>query len=64
MYFIEKSERPMSFSSKEFLNINKTLLLLRKIFLFLPDRIRVGWQRWKIGILSDYHQVFKNRTKY
>lgn len=42
----------MSFSSKEFLNINKTLLLLRKVFLFLPDRIRSGWQRGKIGILS------------
>ncbi|PKC73960.1 hypothetical protein RhiirA1_437238 [Rhizophagus irregularis] len=45
----QKSERPMSFSSKEFLNINKTLLLLRKVFLFLPDRIRSGWQRGKIA---------------
>ncbi|GES98608.1 ral GTPase-activating protein subunit alpha-2-like [Rhizophagus clarus] len=45
----QKSERPMSFSSKEFLNVNKTLLLLRKVFLFLPDRIRSGWQRGKIA---------------
>ena len=40
----------MSFTSKEFLNLNKTLLLLRKIFLFIPDRIRGGWQRKQIGI--------------
>ncbi|RIA78957.1 hypothetical protein C1645_841956 [Glomus cerebriforme] len=44
----------MSFSSKEFLNINKTLLLLRKVFLFLPDRIRVGWQRRKIAEMLSH----------
>ncbi|RIB08070.1 hypothetical protein C2G38_2045480 [Gigaspora rosea] len=49
----QKPDRPLTFSSKEFLNINKTLLLLRKIFLFLPDKIRVGWQRRQIAeILS------------
>ncbi|CAI2173211.1 18255_t:CDS:10, partial [Funneliformis geosporum] len=38
---------------KQFLNLNKTLFLLRKIFLFLPDKIRVGWQRKQIAeILS------------
>ncbi|RIA87709.1 hypothetical protein C1645_776672 [Glomus cerebriforme] len=49
----QKPDRSMSFTSKEFLNLNKTLLLLRKIFLFLPDRIRDGWQRKQIAeILS------------
>jgi hypothetical protein len=43
----------MSFSSKEFVNVNKTLLLLRKIFLFLPERIKAGWQRRKIGNLVN-----------
>ncbi|CAG8560430.1 13284_t:CDS:2 [Funneliformis mosseae] len=50
----QKSERPMSFSSKEFLNINKTLLLLRKVFLFLPERIRGGWQRRQIAEMLSH----------
>ncbi|GBB96125.1 hypothetical protein RclHR1_02690010 [Rhizophagus clarus] len=49
----QKSDRPSSFTSKEFLNLNKILLLLRKIFLFIPDRIRGGWQKKHIAnILS------------
>ncbi|CAB4411161.1 unnamed protein product [Rhizophagus irregularis] len=49
----QKTDRPSSFTSKEFLNLNKILLLLRKIFLFVPDRIRLGWQKKQIAnILS------------
>ncbi|CAG8501724.1 8669_t:CDS:10 [Funneliformis caledonium] len=49
----QKPDRSTPFTSKEFLNLNKILLLLRKIFLFLPDKIRVGWQRKQIAeILS------------
>ncbi|CAJ0835038.1 9335_t:CDS:10 [Entrophospora sp. SA101] len=37
-----RPDRPVSFSSKEYININKTLVLLRKIFLFLPDIIKTA----------------------
>ncbi|CAG8562842.1 11696_t:CDS:10 [Ambispora gerdemannii] len=50
----DKSDRPMSFSAKEFININKSLVLLRKIFLFLPDLIKNGWQRMYIAHIINH----------
>ncbi|KAI8367588.1 uncharacterized protein BYT42DRAFT_586812 [Radiomyces spectabilis] len=48
-----KSERPQSWSSKELVGLQKTLLLLRKIFLYVPELMRNGWQRQNIArILS------------
>jgi hypothetical protein len=46
---IDKSERPQSWNSKELVNLQKTLLLLRKIFLYTPELMRNGWQRHNIA---------------
>ncbi|KAI7868261.1 hypothetical protein BDF14DRAFT_1881054 [Spinellus fusiger] len=45
----QKSERPQSWNAKELVNLQKTLLLLRKIFLFVPELMRNGWQRKNIA---------------
>ncbi|KAI7855415.1 hypothetical protein BDC45DRAFT_568310 [Circinella umbellata] len=44
----QKSERPQSWSSKELVYLQKNLLLLRKIFLYVPELMRNGWQRKNI----------------
>ncbi|KAL9549835.1 hypothetical protein MBANPS3_005021 [Mucor bainieri] len=49
-----KSERPTSWNSKELVNLQKTLLLLRKIFLYVPELMRNGWQRHNIAIILTY----------
>lgn len=55
MYFItDKSERPQSWNSKELVNLQKTLLLLRKIFLYVPELMRNGWQRQNIATILSY----------
>ncbi|KAI8093558.1 uncharacterized protein BX664DRAFT_295379 [Halteromyces radiatus] len=49
----QRNERPQSWHSKELVSLQKTLLLLRKIFLFVPELMRNGWQRKNIAkILS------------
>ncbi|KAI9315823.1 hypothetical protein BX666DRAFT_257432 [Dichotomocladium elegans] len=54
MHHVEKikqrSERPQSWSSKEFVSLQKHLLLLRKMFLYVPELMRNGWQRKSIVI--------------
>ncbi|KAI8362756.1 hypothetical protein BD560DRAFT_178321 [Blakeslea trispora] len=49
-----KSERPQSWNSKELVNLQKTLLLLRKIFLYVPELMRNGWQRGNIAIILTH----------
>ncbi|CAO0796344.1 unnamed protein product [Mucor circinelloides] len=49
-----KSERPTSWNSKELVSLQKTLLLLRKIFLYVPELMRNGWQRHNIAIILTY----------
>ncbi|ORZ14187.1 hypothetical protein BCR42DRAFT_393825 [Absidia repens] len=49
----QRNERPQTWHSKELVSLQKTLLLLRKIFLFVPELMRNGWQRKNIAkILS------------
>lgn len=47
--FKQKPDRNNSLQSKEVLAVQKTLLLLRLIFLYLPDRMKSGWNRRPIG---------------
>ncbi|OBZ91240.1 Ral GTPase-activating protein subunit alpha-2 [Choanephora cucurbitarum] len=49
-----KSERPQSWNSKELVGLQKTLLLLRKIFLYVPELMRNGWQRSNIAIILTH----------
>jgi len=46
---IEKTDRPTSWNSKELTSLQKTLFLLRKMFLYVPELMRNGWQRQSIG---------------
>jgi hypothetical protein len=50
--FKQKPDRNNALQSKEVLAIQKTLLLLRLIFLYLPDRMKNGWHRRPIGELT------------
>ncbi|CAO3589976.1 unnamed protein product [Absidia cylindrospora] len=45
----QRNERPQTWHFKELVSLQKTLLLLRKIFLFVPELMRNGWQRKNIG---------------
>ncbi|ORX82164.1 hypothetical protein K493DRAFT_92663 [Basidiobolus meristosporus CBS 931.73] len=45
----KRSERPTSFNSKDMVTLIKILMLLRKLFLLLPDRIRDGWHQDEIA---------------
>ncbi|KAF9931791.1 Ral GTPase-activating protein subunit alpha-1 [Linnemannia zychae] len=47
--FKQKPDRNNTLQSKEVLAIQKTLLLLRLIFLYLPDRMKSGWHRRPIA---------------
>ncbi|KAI8984457.1 hypothetical protein BDF20DRAFT_911553 [Mycotypha africana] len=49
-----KSERPQSWNSKDLVNLQKNLLLLRKIFLYIPELMRNGWQRQNIAIILTH----------
>ncbi|KAI9480932.1 MAG: hypothetical protein EXX96DRAFT_564755 [Benjaminiella poitrasii] len=49
-----KSERPQSWNSKELVSLQKTLLLLRKIFLYVPELMRNGWQRQNIATILTH----------
>lgn len=54
LLLLDKSERPTSWNSKELVSLQKTLLLLRKIFLYVPELMRNGWQRHNIAIILTY----------
>ncbi|CAO3638558.1 unnamed protein product [Cunninghamella blakesleeana] len=45
----QRHERPQSWNSKELVSLQKTLFLLRKLFLFIPELMRNGWQRKNIA---------------
>ncbi|KAI7906537.1 uncharacterized protein BX663DRAFT_496797 [Cokeromyces recurvatus] len=49
-----KSERPQSWNSKELVSLQKNLLLLRKIFLYIPELMRNGWQRQNIAAILTH----------
>lgn len=51
---IGKAEKPQSWNSKGLVDLQKTLLLLRKIFLFVPELMRNGWQRHNIAKLLTH----------
>lgn len=53
-FCIDKSERPQSWNSKELVTLQKNLLLLRKIFLYVPELMRNGWQRQNIAKILSY----------
>ncbi|KAF9325237.1 Ral GTPase-activating protein subunit alpha-1 [Podila minutissima] len=50
--FKQKPDRSNGLQSKEVLAVQKSLLLLRLIFLYLPDRMKNGWHRRPIGNIS------------
>lgn len=50
--FKQKPDRSNGLQSKEVLAVQKSLLLLRLIFLYLPDRMKNGWHRRPIGKIS------------
>ncbi|ORX55802.1 hypothetical protein DM01DRAFT_1335187 [Hesseltinella vesiculosa] len=47
----QRHERPQTWHAKEMVSLQKMLLLLRKIFLFVPEMMRNGWQRQNIATL-------------
>ncbi|KAI8073208.1 hypothetical protein BC940DRAFT_343891 [Gongronella butleri] len=47
----QRHDRPQTWHAKELVQLQKTLLLLRKVFLFVPDMMRNGWQRQNIATL-------------
>jgi hypothetical protein len=47
--FKQRQDRNNGLQSKEVLAIQKTLQLLRLIFLYLPDRMKNGWNLRNIG---------------
>ncbi|KAI8993599.1 hypothetical protein BDB01DRAFT_847455 [Pilobolus umbonatus] len=58
-----KSERPQSWNSKELVNLQKSLLLLRKIFLFVPELMRNGWQRGNIAAILTHILDHRNHPR-
>ncbi|KAK9718834.1 hypothetical protein K7432_005190 [Basidiobolus ranarum] len=54
----KRSERPTSFNSKDMATLVKILMLLRKLFLLLPDKIREGWHQ--NGIVNILTQVLSS----
>ncbi|KAG1463089.1 hypothetical protein G6F46_002102 [Rhizopus delemar] len=58
-----RSERPQSWNSKELVNLQKTLFLLRKIFLFVPELMRNGWQRQNITTILTHILDHRNHPR-
>ncbi|CAO3607595.1 unnamed protein product [Cunninghamella echinulata] len=50
----QRHERPQNWNSKELVSLQKTLFLLRKLFLFIPELMRNGWQRKNIAKILTY----------
>ncbi|KAI9252129.1 hypothetical protein BY458DRAFT_359294 [Sporodiniella umbellata] len=59
----ETSERPQSWNSKELINLQKTLFLLRKVFLFVPELMRNGWQRHSIATILTHILDHRNHPR-
>ncbi|KAG1471230.1 hypothetical protein G6F56_002246 [Rhizopus delemar] len=58
-----RSERPQSWNSKELVNLQKTLFLLRKVFLFVPELMRNGWQRQNITTILTHILDHRNHPR-
>ncbi|KAF9098514.1 Ral GTPase-activating protein subunit alpha-2 [Mortierella sp. AD031] len=61
--FKQKPDRNNALQSKEVLAIQKTLLLLRLIFLYLPDRMKNGWHRRPIANMLAQVLCHKNHPR-
>ncbi|KAI8823426.1 uncharacterized protein EV422DRAFT_354579 [Fimicolochytrium jonesii] len=49
----EKPDKPVSINSKEVADLLRSLQILKKIIVYLPEKMRAGWQRRSIvGILQ------------
>ncbi|KAI8332922.1 hypothetical protein BC941DRAFT_435785 [Chlamydoabsidia padenii] len=59
----QRNERPQTWNSKELVSLQKTLLLLRKIFLFVPELMRNGWQRKNIAKILSHILDHGNHTR-
>ncbi|KAG0368288.1 Ral GTPase-activating protein subunit alpha-2 [Gamsiella multidivaricata] len=58
-----KPDRNNALQSKEVLAVQKTLLLLRLIFLYLPDRMKNGWHRRPIANMLAQVLCHKNHPR-
>ncbi|CAG8473524.1 8582_t:CDS:10 [Paraglomus occultum] len=59
----QRTDRPIAFSSKEFAHVNRILLVLRRIFLYLPDRIRKGWHKKEIAEILNHLLEHRNHPR-
>ncbi|KAF9285697.1 Ral GTPase-activating protein subunit alpha-1 [Mortierella antarctica] len=61
--FKQKPDRSNGLQSKEVLAVQKSLLLLRLIFLYLPDRMKNGWHRRPIANMLAQVLCHKNHPR-
>ncbi|KAF9193953.1 Ral GTPase-activating protein subunit alpha-2 [Haplosporangium sp. Z 767] len=61
--FKQKPDRNNSLQSKEVIAVQKTLLLLRLIFLYLPDRMKNGWHKQSIANMLAQVLCHKNHPR-
>ncbi|CAO3569063.1 unnamed protein product [Mortierella alpina] len=61
--FKQKPDRNNSLQSKEVVAVQKTLLLLRLIFLYLPDRMKSGWHKGAIANMLAQILCHKNHPR-
>ncbi|KAG0225651.1 Ral GTPase-activating protein subunit alpha-1 [Actinomortierella wolfii] len=59
----QKNERSLTLQSKEVTSIQKNLLILRLIFLYLPERIKNGWHRRAIARILSQVLAHKNHPR-
>ncbi|ORZ10641.1 hypothetical protein BCR41DRAFT_324938 [Lobosporangium transversale] len=61
--FKQRPDRNNTLQSKEVIAIQKTLLLLRLIFLYLPDKIKNGWHKRPIANILAQVLCHKNHPR-
>ncbi|KAF9436275.1 Ral GTPase-activating protein subunit alpha-2 [Entomortierella beljakovae] len=61
--FKQKPDRNNALQSKEVISVQKTLLLLRLIFLYLPDRMKNGWHKRPIANMLAQVLCHKNHPR-
>ncbi|KAI1298893.1 Ral GTPase-activating protein subunit alpha-2 [Mortierella claussenii] len=61
--FKQKPDRNNALQSKEVIAVQKSLLLLRLIFLYLPDRMKNGWHRRPIANMLAQVLCHKNHSR-
>ncbi|KAF9575012.1 hypothetical protein BGW38_008263, partial [Lunasporangiospora selenospora] len=61
--FKQKPDRNNSLQSKDVVAVQKTLLLLRLIFLYLPDRMKNGWHKQEIANMLAQVLCHKNHPR-